>query len=245
MWVKTAASFHPMPEHTYPGEELEIFAEAINWKRYVRAALSGYLRGRILEVGAGLGATTRVLCRDIRGEWLCLEPDQELSSKAQVPSGVDWMCGTLLDLPDSAQFDCVLYLDVLEHIEDDNAELERASSHLNPGGTLVVLAPAHQRLYSPFDARIGHYRRYDRAMIRRVGPSGLILERLRYLDSVGLLASGANRMLLRQSDPSLTQVLFWDRVMVPCSRVLDRLFLHRLGKSVLAVWRRPMLVAKL
>jgi SAM-dependent methyltransferase len=228
-----------MPERTYPGSELDIFAEAVNWKGYLRTMLAGYLRGSVLEVGAGTGATTRVLCGDIHGEWVCLEPDPALSGKARVPPGINWICGSLADLPLSALFDCVLYVDVLEHIADDSAELRRASGHLRPGGAMVVVAPAHQRLYSPFDARIGHYRRYDKATIREAGPDGMALETLRYLDTAGLLVSAANRMLLRQSEPSLGQVLFWDRAVVPCSRVLDRLLRYRLGKSILAVWRKP------
>jgi hypothetical protein len=171
---------------------------------------------------------------------VCLEPDPALSGKAQVPPGVRWMGGSLADLPASERFDCILYLDVLEHIADDAGELERARGHLLPGGALAVAVPAHQYLYTPFDARIGHHRRYDKAGMRRIGPTGLELETLRYLDTAGLAASGANRLLLRQSEPSLGQVLFWDRVLVPCSRLLDPLTGYRLGKSLLAIWRKPV-----
>jgi len=228
-----------MSEQTYPGTELEIFAEALNWKRYLRSMLAGYLRGRVLEVGAGIGATTRVLCGDHHGEWVCLEPDAALSAKARVPPGVVWIRGNLAELPASELFNCILYLDVLEHVVDDRAELVRARDHLRPGGAIVVAAPALQSLYSPFDARIGHHRRYDKTAIRRASPDGMALETLRYIDAAGLVASAGNRVLLRQSDPSLAQVLFWDRVLVPCSRVLDRLLRYRIGKSILAVWRKP------
>jgi 2-polyprenyl-3-methyl-5-hydroxy-6-metoxy-1,4-benzoquinol methylase len=228
-----------MPEIAYPGSELEVFAQAINWKRYIRKLLLPYLRGRVLEVGAGIGGTTRVLCQEHRGEWVCLEPDPALSGKADVPSGVVWMGGSLADLPARELFDCILYLDVLEHIEDDRGELERARDHLVPGGTVAVAGPAHQWLYTPFDARIGHHRRYTKAGIRGIGLAGMTLELLRYTDTAGLLASGANRALLRQSEPSLRQVLFWDRVLVPCSRLLDPILRYTLGKSLLAVWRKP------
>jgi 2-polyprenyl-3-methyl-5-hydroxy-6-metoxy-1,4-benzoquinol methylase len=227
-----------MPEQTYPGTELDLFARALNWKRYLRRMLAGYLQGRVLEVGAGIGATTCVLCENHHGEWVCLEPDPELSARACVPSGVTWKRGNLIDIPAFELFDCILYMDVLEHIADDRLELERARDHLNANGVIVVAAPAHQSLYSPFDASIGHYRRYDKETIRQASPEGVVIETLRYMDAAGLLASAGNRVLLRQSDPSLKQVLFWDRVLVPCSRVLDRLLGYRIGKSILAVWRR-------
>lgn len=48
----------------------------------------------------------------------------------------------------------------------------------------------------------------------------------------------ANMLLQRQSMPTTVQLQFWDRCMVPVSRVLDRLFLYSLGKTIIAVWRR-------
>lgn len=227
-----------MPEQTYPGTELEIFAEAHNWKRYLRSTVAEYLQGRVLEVGAGIGATTLALHQNHPGEWVCLEPDPELSAKARVPPGVAWVRGELKDLPASELFDCILYMDVLEHIHDDHSELARARDLLRARGVVVVVAPAHQSLYSPFDASIGHFRRYDKASVRKATPEGMELEDLRYLDAAGLAASAGNRVLLRQSDPSLSQVLFWDRVLVPCSRVLDWLLRYQIGKSILAVWRK-------
>ena len=41
-------------------------------------------------------------------------------------------------------FDCILYIDVLEHIENDRQELIEAKKRLKPGGRLIILAPAHQ-----------------------------------------------------------------------------------------------------
>lgn len=64
------------------------------------------------------------------------------------------------------------------------------------------------------------------------------MEPIHYLDATGLLLSGANRLLLRSSVPTLAQVLTWDRWVVPISRRLDPLLGHAVGKSILVVWRR-------
>jgi hypothetical protein len=101
-----------------------------------------------------------------------------------------------------------------------------------------VLSPAHQRLFAPFDAAIGHFRRYNRPMLRNISPDGLLLERIRYLDCAGLSASASNLLLLRQSMPSATQLHFWDQWIIPVSRVLDPIFLYSVGKSILAIWRK-------
>ena len=39
--------------------------------------------------------------------------------------------------------------------------------------------------------------------------------------------------------PSPGQIAVWDRLMVPLSRLADPFFGYSLGKSVLAVWRKP------
>jgi len=238
-----------LAELEYVGGELELFAAARNWKRRLARELAPHLGGHVLEVGAGLGGTTASLLAGARvTAWTALEPDAELFARLAralpelvrthgVP--VHARRGTLGELGAEEHFDALLYVDVLEHIEDDRGELARAAAHLAAGGRLVVLAPAHQALYSEFDARIGHFRRYDRRSLAALAPGGTELVRLAYLDSVGWLASLANRLLLRRALPTPAQIRLWDGVLVPLSGVLDRLLCGRFGKSVLAVWRRP------
>ncbi len=231
---------------TYVGTELDLFATASRWKDYLRGRVSPYLGRDVLEVGAGLGGTTLALCRGDHRRWVCLEPDPSLADRlrrridsGELPTCCSLRAGTLAEDRDRSTFDAVLYVDVLEHIEDDVSELDRASDRLRPGGHLVAIAPAHPFLFTPFDAAIGHFRRYTRASLKGIGPPCLELVRVDYLDSVGLLASLGNRLLLRRSMPGPWQVAAWDRAMVPLSRVIDPILGHRLGKSVMAVWRRP------
>jgi hypothetical protein len=44
--------------------------------------------------------------------------------------------------------------------------------------------------------------------------------------------------LLRQSMPTKAQLHFWDHWVVPVSRVLDKLFMYSVGKTIVAIWRR-------
>lgn len=227
------------------GTELELFACVHNWKVYWGQMVRPYVRGDVLEVGAGIGANREYLDNSDIRRWVCLEPDialaEELKKKAGPPemdARYDVVCGTLQSLDARELFDSIVYIDVLEHIEKDAEELECAGGHLRRGGRVVVLAPAHQWLFTAFDASIGHWRRYDRVALKKISPAGLDLERLVYLDSVGLLASGANRVLLRQALPTKQGLAMWDTYMVPLSKLLDPLMFHSLGKSVLAVWRR-------
>ena len=123
-----------------------------------------------------------------------------------------------------------------EHIPDDGAELVRARRHLATRGNLVVLSPAHQFLFTAFDAAIGHHRRYDRADIRALTPPGCRLSTCLMLDCAGLFASLANKLLLSAALPSKQQIAVWDKFLVPMSRILDRIIGHSFGKTIVAVW---------
>jgi SAM-dependent methyltransferase len=235
-----------MTGYTYIGSELELFSQAVHWKSYLLSQIAPHLGDEVLEVGAGIGATTGALCKRNHRGWLCLEPDATLAGQlrgaldaGKLPKCCSLKIGTTQDIEPNRQFDSVIYIDVLEHIEDDAGELRRAATLLKPGGRLVVLCPAHQSLYTAFDKAIGHFRRYNKKMMAAAGPPSLEQVQLNYLDSVGLLASGANKMLLRQGMPTVGQVRLWDRVMVRLSRVVDPLVGHRMGKSILAVWQSP------
>ncbi len=234
-----------MTDLSYVGQELEIFERARNWKRYWSSEILPYLSGDVLEVGAGLGANTEYLGFDGVTSWTCLERDPCLVEKMRTrfanqrpPFDCRIETGTTETLSFHRQFDGILYIDVLEHIEADRDELTRASRLLTEGGRIVVLAPAHQWLYTAFDNAIGHFRRYDKSSLSALMPGDGELIRLNYMDSVGLLASLGNRFFLRKAQPSLKQILFWDRFLVPPSRVVDRLTLNWIGKSILAVWRK-------
>lgn len=234
-----------MSVETYIGNELELFDKAKNWKSYYGNIIKPFLKGDVLEVGAGIGATTRTLCNGAQNKWVCLEPDAALASQIntllkekQLPACCELRTGTLADQSSGELFDTVIYIDVIEHIENDAAELIRAKNHLKPGGYLIILVPAHQWLYSPFDEAIGHFRRYNKNMLKAAIPPGFHQYQVIYLDSVGLMASVANKLFLKQSYPTQKQVLFWDSVLVPLSQLADVITFNAIGKSLLGIWRK-------
>lgn len=234
-----------MSVENYIGNELELFDKAKNWKGYYGNKIKPLLKGNVLEVGAGIGATTKSLCDGSQKKWVCLEPDQALASqiqtrlqKQELPTCCELRIGTLEQQPADELFDAIIYIDVIEHIENDAAELQRAKKHLKKGGHLIILVPAHQWLYSPFDEAIGHFRRYDKNMLRKAVPQDLKQQKLDYLDGVGLMASVANKLFLKQSYPTQKQVLFWDSTLVPLSRFTDVISFNVVGKSLLGIWSK-------
>ena len=233
-----------MTQLTYIGTELELFAQAHHWKSYIVSLLNQYLQGDLLEVGAGMGSNTKLLTNSLYNSWLCLEPDLKLFQALEnmIKSNKIKKCtaqqGTIENLQSEQLFDAILYLDVLEHIEADRKELLNASQHLKKDGKLIILAPAHQYLFTPFDTAIGHYRRYDKPTLKAIVPEDIEVIKLIYLDCVGLFASLVNKLFLQQSQPTLKQLKLWDQLMVPFSKKIDPAIGYSFGKSILLVGQK-------
>ena len=233
----------------YTGSELELFSKAVNWKKYFSSRIRPYLKGKILEVGAGQGGTTEIFSETVRdNEWFCLEPDKELykkllslKAKNKALSKSKTINGTLKDVPTKYRFDSILYIDVIEHIENASKELQLAQEYLTEDGFLIILVPSHNFLYSPFDESIGHLLRYNKKSLKAVIPKALHKVNLSYIDSAGLLASTMNKLVLKQNIPTEKQILFWDNNLIKISKSLDKILFFSIGKSLIGVWQKKKL----
>lgn len=231
-------------DYHYPGEELELFRHAWKWKQYVGDKLRPYIRGDVLEVGAGIGETAKYLVSDATDHWTFVEPDKRLMERlesnirhANLPVPYTTVCGYMTDLRAQLSFDTILYIDVLEHIKDDRSELLKTVSYLRTEGRLIVLGPAHQSLYSEFDRALGHYRRYSKRSLRNAAPD-LFEEKIFYLDSASILLLWLNKYLLKKPRPTKWDIQIWQSVFLSMSKALDKILSYRTGKSIVAIWRK-------
>lgn len=136
-------------------------------------------RPTVLDVGAGAGVFgDHFRARFPEGSYAFDEPIEALAA------GLRARFGPSADRTGRAaqDADAALLLDVLEHQADDGAFLDALRKRLRPGALLVVTAPALQVLWSDWDARHGHYRRYDRRSLSTVlSAAGFDVLRCRYL----------------------------------------------------------------
>jgi SAM-dependent methyltransferase len=215
-----------------------------NWPLYWASAVTPYIGRRVVEIGAGASPAAQHLNRNAES-WICVEPDRrvarELAARAR-RGAFGPRCavlnGWVVDLPPAKSCDTILYINTLEHIPADRAELEAAGKRLRRGGHLIVLSEAHPLLYSTHDAAVGRVRRYTRRSLIAIEPAGFHLAACSYLDSAGLLAAMAECCVPMNPTPSPQRIAFHDAALVPLSRRLDRLIGYRFGLSLLAVWRR-------
>lgn len=232
-------------DYHYSGEELYLFSKAENWKKYFSAAIKPFITGSVLEAGAGLGKTSPYLINEKVTRWTYLEPDPNLAKKINsgmeesnigIPASI--INGTIANIPVSELYDTILYIDVLEHIEKDQLEINLILQKLAPNGRLIILAPAYNSLMNNFDRAIGHYRRYDKKMLRNLIKNSLSEIKLFYLESTGIGLLWVNKILSRKKYPTQKEVLIWDRLFVPVSRFADKFFRYRFGKTIIGVWQK-------
>lgn len=137
-------------------------------------------------------------------------------------------------------YDSVVLVNVLEHVDDDAGFLAQLAQHLRPGGRIVIFVPAFETLYSDFDRAIGHHRRYRQStMATTVDKAGLEIDDLRYVNSVGAVAWWAMVKQLRQTPARSAAVKLFDRGVVPVLRKVEARRPPRFGQSVFCVARRP------
>jgi 2-polyprenyl-3-methyl-5-hydroxy-6-metoxy-1,4-benzoquinol methylase len=215
-------------------------------KRVV-SLFSEYLGSRVLEVGGGLGQISDVLIDDDI-DLVTLEPDAHLFGKLK--EKYDHLSnpevqnltveGLLVEGKLAAEFDSAIYVNVLEHIADDNSELVNVGKLLKTGGNVVIFSPALPILYGTMDGLSGHFRRYTKSeLIDLVRDSGFEVIRVEYFDFVGIFPYFFMYRFLKVRTIGSGGMFVYDNIILPISTLLGRMTRGRLiGKNLLIVGRK-------
>lgn len=228
------------------GEQtLRVMSHAGRYNRYLREKMAPHISGRVLEVGAGMGNMSRFL---LDSEQLTLLENDARYAAYLRSVYQEWEDVRVVSADASSegpevdalrnQYDTVVCLNVLEHIEGADQALRNMISFLRPGGRLVLLVPAHPRLLGSLDRALGHLRRYTVAGLRdRVIGGGLHPVEARTLNPLAVPGWWINgRLFQRRVIPGVQMVLF--DFCTPLVRWLDRLR-WPFGLSVFVVGEKP------
>lgn len=216
--------------------------DAIGWyNQWVISRFAPYLKGDILEVGCGVGSFTKLLSGfgslwaiDISNEYL-KKTKKEAPKKVKVGFG-DIQKGKFFFK--DKQFDTIVCLNVLEHIQDDIKALKILNKLLKPGGILILLLPTHQFLYNEIDRLAGHFRRYEKDILtKKLLQSNFeinFLKRLNFIGGVGWLLSGK---IFRSSNIDRLKVKIF-QYLAPPFIFLENFLEPPLGTSLLVIAKR-------
>jgi len=164
----------------------------------VKRLIGGLNAGDFVEIGAASGHIAQWMSDKcgMRGTAVEISPSalEMMRERLQGNDRVHIFDRDSKYLPNDTQADLLLSMEVLEHIEDDDAALKNWFDLIRPGGHLILSVPAHQSKFSAEDEMVGHFRRYDKRplndQLKRIGfeqprilsygfPLGLLLKFLR------------------------------------------------------------------
>jgi len=226
----------------YFGKDLEAMSFAKNYHRWILSEFSPYLGNSVAEVGAGVGSFSSLLLKTNIRSLKAFEPSRNMYPLLQESISKDKRAHAINDFftrgNTAERFDSVLYVNVLEHIEDDATELSNAFEALNSNGHLLLFVPALPWLYSNLDRQLGHFRRYIKeSLLDLVQHSGFYVVHARYFDMAGIIPWYINFVLLKNKISS-GSVSIYDRLVVPVIRVMEKSVSPPIGKNVLVIAKK-------
>jgi len=226
--------------YIYPETITENFDIANFHIKYCLGFIKKYLKGDVLEVGAGCGSFTRNYFSKKISSLTLTEKDNEnflkLSEKFRENEKVIVLNELIYDI--THQYDAILYLHVLEHIKDDKKEIAEAISKLKKNGHLIIMVPAHQKIYGNLDKEVGHYRRYESDFFKK-DMKLLKLVNFKYLDSAGYFLYKLNSFVFKSEKyPTKLKIFIWDKFFTPISILFDFISMYKFGKCILAIYKK-------
>lgn len=237
--ANTAAS-HDVIDETI-GSSLEALDDAHNYMRWIGDMVRPALGMRILEVGAGHGtfSTTFAEC----GAVTALEPGargfEVLEQRFADDPRIQVVRGTVDDLPPAPTFDSAVMVNVLEHIDNQSGALQAIHQRLLPHGQIAIWVPAFEQLFSEFDRKLGHHRRYRKPELEQLlRDHGYEIMSSRYVNLPGWFSWLILVRCLRLQPTSRGFVRFWDRWIVPVVRAVESRVTPPFGQSILVIARR-------
>jgi SAM-dependent methyltransferase len=243
-----ANSFPPPEGFTYPGQELDAMAGASNYHEWILGVFKPFLGRHLVEVGAGLGSFSELILRHHACQTFSLiEPSREMynqlaanAQRLQTNTRIETFHGTFRDAAPSIKArqapDSIIYVNVLEHIRDDEGELDAIHATLAETGRVFIFVPALPWLYGAFDERVGHVRRYMKSGLeRKLERAGFRMVLSRYFDFAGIGPWWVKYCLFRSATMAPGSVRLYDRWVVPVTRRIEALISPPLGKNVIAV----------
>lgn len=219
----------------YDGWELEYFDKAYNFRSYQFDLVKRFIKSKVAEVGPGNGAFLKYYLPLVDKIDL-FEPSENFLNNLNKFKETKVNLINNYFIENKNYYDTILYLDVLEHIKDDQIEIQTAYESLNKGGALIINVPAFQHLYSKFDKDIDHFRRYSKNTLKSLTNKISFTEtNLIYYDLIGYFLSIASKLFTKDYLNNFDKkIKIWDSL-IPFSKLIDLLTLNRFGKSLIMI----------
>ena len=221
--------------------------DIVNYFTWVVKLFQGYVRGTIIDHGAGTGSLSAALLGAHAGSVIAVEPDPQLvevlHERFDANPDATVFAGTLDDYiarHGTSCVDSIVSSNVIEHIEDDVACLQAMWELLRPGGAVGIYVPARPELFGSLDAAVGHHRRYTREELEaKLVASGFRVISVKYRNLVSVLPWLLVGRVLKREKIGNGSLKLFDRVIFPVCRRLEDLIPPSYGLNLVAIGVKP------
>lgn len=224
-------------EMKYTGTELEAMELARNYHRWILSFFRPHIRGTVVEIGAGIGTVSELLAECAPTQLRCYEPAKNLFPHlARRMAGFENVLVENSFYDGAVRADAVVLINVLEHIEDDRAMLERIRGSLRENGRLLIFVPALPAIFGSLDEQFGHFRRFTRVQLANlVIACRYDIDLLRYANLPGIFAWYFAGKILRQRTISPRAAAMYDKCVVPIVRAIESRIAPPIGQSLILI----------
>jgi SAM-dependent methyltransferase len=225
--------------------ELEILAKMPNYYGWIMDTFAPFVRGLVVEYGAGTGTISQRLA-PLVDRLTLVEPSIDLVAVLRAKFRDNPKVEVVNENLDQhvarmgvAAVETVVLVNVLEHIEDDRQALAKVFRMLLPNGRVLIFVPALQALMSKLDLMFGHFRRYRRTeLIEKIVQAGGEPQICSYFDCFGVLPWFFLKKLIGAKSFNKNLINIHDKFVVPVSRAVERVISPPIGKNIILVARK-------
>jgi 2-polyprenyl-3-methyl-5-hydroxy-6-metoxy-1,4-benzoquinol methylase len=206
---------------------------------------SGYIGGRIGDIGCGLGNFVEFF-RD-RELYVGFEPDEELAGEfglahkagnVKLAAYGDVCTPQAVEEMKAHKLDTIICINVLEHIKDDELALSNMAGGISRNGHICIIVPAFASLYGSLDRLDGHWRRYSKRDLPRLTRNPTVeIVRCHYMNFLGGLAWFVKGRVLQEKTHANENYTITNRLL-PLISLAERHVKPPFGLSMMMVLKK-------
>lgn len=230
-------------------ETLASVKQAPAFNRWMYDVIKTHCSGNILEAGSGIGNISQCFIDD-KKEITLSDFNPEYYTYLHEKYSANTFVKNILQLdlvhPEFSEtyaehlskYDCVVTLNVIEHVQHDEQALQNIHALLKDDGKLIMLVPANRFLFNTLDKALGHYRRYNANKIEELfQKSHFETLHIQYFNIAAIPGWFLAGNVFRNTSLHAGSMKLYNRL-VPLFKAVDKCFFYKMGISVIGVGRK-------
>lgn len=212
---------------------LESISVAENYNKYVADLFFSNIdkTENILDFGAGYGLITEKFKK--KGYKISAVEINKTALEKLNDKNID-SYNLIEKVPKS--INCIISLNVLEHIEDDDKYIKKFYNNLPQDGKLILYLPSSNLIWTELDDMVNHKRRYSKSgIVELLNSNSFEIEKIFFVDFIGWIVLFFLKMFRVKLDFDKRKIKFYDKFIFRTFKFTDYFFKNIIGKNLFIV----------